>query len=1022
MAIPKNRFLPLCLLLSALPHLNAQPTLALTTTPNPSRFGAAVTLTAAITPATATGTVTFYDGVTVLGAKALASGTASLSTIALPAGTRKLRAWYSGVTSNVVTQTVNAQPTVGFAAAALSFPTGPIVIATADFNRDGKPDLATVTPQGGAVYLDTFTLTILLGDGGGTFHTSFTTTLHAFPNILSTATAATSDFNGDGIIDLVIPAGEGVNILLGKGDGTFQAPLAQGFPYASNAVAVADFNGDGFADIAAASNTEGVYLLLGKGDGTLQPAVTWLTAPQSPRGSQADFLLAADFAATNANSNILSILPGNGDGSFQTPTLITLTDPPLRLAVGDFNRDGKPDLAIGAAASSSTYILLGNGDGTFQFPDFYPFGAAVRQGDFNGDGFIDLVVAGTSGILYGNGDGTFRQGLTLQSGAPLAVADFNGDGRADLMTASPTGVTLLLGSNGAALITLTAVGGSQQSALVGSAFAAPLQVKVLNNGNPLSGATVTFSVPTVGASAALSSATALTDASGIAGITATANNIPGGYVVTATVGGLSTTFALSNVTAAGPTNLALHMAASQSTTLPGVPSAAASSAVDGNTSGNFYEGSVTATDFQTSPWWQVDLGATSTVNSVVLYNRTDCCASRLADYWVFVSDTPFLSSDTPATLATRAGTFSSHQTTAPAPSATIDAGGYRARYVRVQLTGSDYLSLAEVQVNGTAGVSSSVNLAANGLTAQSSTLAGIASAGSQSAVDGNPDGNFFHGSVTATNQETNPWWQVDLAATAYISSVVVWNRTDCCTSRLNDYWVFISNTPFLATDTPATLQTRAGTYAFHQTTAPNPSTSIPTVIHPCPPAALCADFLAPGRYVRIQLSGTDFLSLAEVQVFGTGGAPSPTLVSQGKPATQSSTLAGSSPAAAAAAVDGSTDGNFFHNSVTATNLETSPWWQVDLGASTPVSQIVIWNRTDCCASRLTDYWVFVSDTPFLASDTPATLQTRAATVALHQTTAPSPSVTIPLSAQGRYVRVQLSGSDYLSLAEVRIFQ
>jgi hypothetical protein len=95
---------------------------------------------------------------------------------------------------------------------------------------------------------------------------------------------------------------------------------------------------------------------------------------------------------------------------------------------------------------------------------------------------------------------------------------------------------------------------------------------------------------------------------------------------------------------------------------------------------------------------------------------------------------------------------------------------------------------------------------------------------------------------------------------------------------------------------------------------------------------------------------------------------------------------------------------------------------VDLGASIPVSQIDIWNRTDCCGSRLADYWVFVSDTPFLASDTPATLQTRAGTVAIHQTTAPSPSVTIPLSGQGRYVRVQLSGSDYLSLAEVRVFQ
>jgi alpha-L-fucosidase len=94
---------------------------------------------------------------------------------------------------------------------------------------------------------------------------------------------------------------------------------------------------------------------------------------------------------------------------------------------------------------------------------------------------------------------------------------------------------------------------------------------------------------------------------------------------------------------------------------------------------------------------------------------------------------------------------------------------------------------------------------------------------------------------------------------------------------------------------------------------------------------------------------------------------------------------------------------------------------VDLGASTPVGSVVIWNRTDCCGSRLGDYWVFVSDTPFQAADTPTTLQSRLGTFASHQTTAPNPSATIPVSAQGRYVRVQLSSPNYLSLAEVQVF-
>jgi hypothetical protein len=93
---------------------------------------------------------------------------------------------------------------------------------------------------------------------------------------------------------------------------------------------------------------------------------------------------------------------------------------------------------------------------------------------------------------------------------------------------------------------------------------------------------------------------------------------------------------------------------------------------------------------------------------------------------------------------------------------------------------------------------------------------------------------------------------------------------------------------------------------------------------------------------------------------------------------------------------------------------------VDLGTSKIVNLVTIWNRTDCCGSRLDDYWVFVSDTPFLNADTPVTLQFRAGTFGSHQTTAPSPSVAIPFGVKGRYVRVQLTGANHLSLAEVQV--
>ncbi len=432
--------------------------------------------------------------------------------------------------------------------------------------------------------------------------------------------------------------------------------------------------------------------------------------------------------------------------------------------------------------------------------------------------------------------------------------------------------------------------------------------------------------------------------------------------------------------------------ARQSSTLPGTPPA--SVAIDGIIDGNFFDGSVTATNLDQNPWWEEDLGAPTTIGSIVIWNRTDCCGSRLTDYWVFVSNTPFLDSDTPATLQNRAGTFVSHQTTAPNPSTTIPVG-MQGEFVRVQLSSPGYLSLAEVQVlNGPA----TTNVAQGKNATQSSTYPGTPPAGV--AVDGITDGSFGDGSVTATNLDANPWWQVDLGAPTSISSIVVWNRTDaCCVSRLSDYWVFVSNTPFLPTDTPATLQFRAGTFVSHQTTAPTPSTVIAAVTQ--------------GQYVRIQLTNPGYLSLAEVQVFGSGGAPS-------KVASQSSTLPGYPTAVASSAIDGNIDGNFSDGSVTATNLDLNAWWQVDLGATTTINTVTVWNRTDCCGSRLGDYWVFVSNTPFLSTDTPASLAFRAGTFSSHQITAPNPSTGISVGIQGRYVRVQLTGTGYLSLAEVQV--
>ena len=289
---------------------------------------------------------------------------------------------------------------------------------------------------------------------------------------------------------------------------------------------------------------------------------------------------------------------------------------------------------------------------------------------------------------------------------------------------------------------------------------------------------------------------------------------------------------------------------------------------------------------------------------------------------------------------------------------------------------------------------------------QSSTITGFPYGAASLAVDGNTDGNYWDGSVSHTNADANAWWQVDLGGTANITSIVVWSRTDCCSDRLNDYWIFVSNTPFAATDTPTTLQKRSGTWSIHQTSVPTPSATIAVG--------------AQGRYVRIQLSGTNFLSLAEVQVIGSL-LPSGTDLAKGKPATQSSLITGFPYGAAALAVDGNTDGNYWDASVSHTNNDANAWWQVDLGSSANIGSVVVWNRTDCCSDRLNDYWIFVSNTPFAATDTPATLNGRAGIWSSHQTNTPAPFVTIPIGAQGRYVRVQLSGTNFLHLAEVQVY-
>ena len=329
----------------------------------------------------------------------------------------------------------------------------------ADFNGDGKADLAGLGAMSAA---------IMLGNGNGTFQPRVD-----FPVAGSTQDLAAGDFNSDGIVDLVVTINDpaiSLSLLTGNGNGTFNASVD--FPNTtgldSPAIVATDLDDNGTLDLVIGHQIgcytapcivgRSITVMRGNGDGTFQPPQEIVVGSGTAKIALGDFNRDGikDLGLASDSARVY-ILLGAGDGTFaQQPTLTLVANPlgvdATDIDVADFDRDAIEDLVVAIALNGSrTAILIGNGDGTFQPPSIMTEpGLRIPQyqaaADYNGDTFLDLALAlalGDSGLMQirnGNGDGTFQTPIfylvpppkSSLGGGPIVAAEFDGDGKPDI--------------------------------------------------------------------------------------------------------------------------------------------------------------------------------------------------------------------------------------------------------------------------------------------------------------------------------------------------------------------------------------------------------------------------------------------------------------------------------------------------------------------------------------------------------------------------------------------------------------
>ena len=350
----------------------------------------------------------------------------------------------------------------------------PVSVVTGEMNADLFPDLAVVDSSQSAVLIE-------LGSANGTFHTISKVQAQLTPIAMTLG-----DFHGNGRQgDLAILSGapaEVATVFLNSGSGRFSSGLTSTFAVSQNpaAIVAADFNGDGKTDVVSASQLGDISVLLGTGFGRFVSATSF-AAGNEPRYIAAGDLNGdgkMDVAVANEDSNTVSILLGGGNGTFAPKADVAAGTSPFALTIGDLNGDQKQDIVVANSGQfpndpGSVSILLGNGNGTFQAAKNLTLGngpVSAAIGDFNHDGKADLAVANfrdnTVSILRGNGDGTFGA-PSIVAFPPLSqilyvvVADVDGDHNQDLIVGGGSNIWTAKGNG---------LGGFAQPQLVHSGF------------------------------------------------------------------------------------------------------------------------------------------------------------------------------------------------------------------------------------------------------------------------------------------------------------------------------------------------------------------------------------------------------------------------------------------------------------------------------------------------------------------------------------------------------------------------